>query len=131
MRRSDRVFGAGAAALTLAVPGALLALGLFAEERAAMGTLAGWGLALLIMVPSYALLSRGVTSTSPSGFVRGFMLGSILRLVATVGAVTGFALAVDRPPLRSFLLAYFLGYMLLTGLELLLTVPRSTRRVSA
>jgi hypothetical protein len=127
MRRADRQFALGALALTLTVPPALLALRFFSEERATLGTLAGWGVVLLVMVPSYVLLARGMSDSNAHAFVRGFMLGAMLRFAATIAAVVVFAKGVADPPLRSFLLAYFLGYMLLTAVELLVTVPRSRR----
>jgi len=68
------------------VPGILLLLPMGAA-RARFGTLSGWGLALLIMVPSYALLSRAMRSEDPHKFIRSFMLGMILRMFATLLAV--------------------------------------------
>jgi hypothetical protein len=127
MTARDARFAAGTLLLTLLVPGALLLAAPFAEERATLGTLAGWGAALLIMVPSYALLVRSVDAADPHRFLRAFMLGTLLRLVLTVGAVLVFATQVERAPLRAFVLSFFLGYMLLTALELMVTLRRDRR----
>ena len=84
MRRADRQFALGALGLTLTVPPALLALRFFSETRATLGTLAGWGVVLLVMVPSYVLLPRGVSDSNPHAFVRGFMLSGSSRLSSMV-----------------------------------------------
>ena len=39
--------------------------------------------------------------------------------------------AVDDAPMMAFLMSYFLGYFLLTGLELSLTVGHLTRKSAA
>jgi hypothetical protein len=128
MTARDGRFAAGALLLTLLVPGLLLATSPFGEERATLGTLAGWGAALAIMVPSYVLLTRTVHA-DPHRFLRGFMLGTLLRLILTVVAVLVFVTQVEHAPVRAFVLSFFLGYMLLTGLELTLALRRG--RVSA
>ena len=120
MTRRDRIFAAGAAALTLLVPGLLSALAPFAESRATLGTWTGWSVALLMMVPSWVLLSRGMGRTNPHALLRSVMGGALLRLSLTATAVFLFATRVSDPPLRSFLLAFFLGYILLSALELTL-----------
>ena len=130
MSRRDGQFLAWVGGLTLGVPGALLLLAPVAEARAAFGTLTGWGLALAIMLPSYLLLSRAVSSENPHRFVRGFMLGMLLRMFATLIAIAAFHLTVEDAPLRSFLLSFFLGYGALTAVELSVTL-RGGRRAGA
>jgi F0F1-type ATP synthase assembly protein I len=127
MNSRDLRFASGTLALTLVVPALLLVLAPFGETRERLGVLSGWGVALLIMVPSYLLLVRSVDSTDSHRFLRAFMLGTLLRLVLTVVAVLVFVTQVERAPVRAFVLAFFLGYMLLTGLELVLTVRGNAR----
>jgi hypothetical protein len=128
MGRRDLTFVLGTLGLTACLPTALSALSLFAEERSAFGTWSGWVLALTIMVPSYVLLARGLGQDNPHRFVRSFMLGMLLRMGLTLAGVAGFALLVDPAPLKSFLLAFFLGYALLTALELVLSLRTEPRR---
>ena len=130
MTRRDALFAIWVGGLTLAVPGALLALAPIAEARATFGVLVGWGLALAVMLPGYVLLARAVASENPHHFVRNFMLGLLLRMFATVLGVAGFALTVEHAPLRSFLLSFFLGYGALTCVELVLTVRGTGQRAT-
>ena len=109
MTARDRRFSAGALLLSVLVPGLLVLIAPFGEPRATFGTLTGWGAALLIMVPSYVLLARAMDAGNAHRFLRNFMLGTLLRLVLT----------------------FFLGYMLLTALELLLTVRGGPRGMNA
>lgn len=118
----DRTFGLGALALTVVVPGLLLATQPFAETRANFGVLTGWGLALLVIVPSYFLLARALKTENSQRFLMVFLGGSAGRFVVVIASVLLFALTVAEPPLKSFLLSFFLGYMLLTGLECALTL---------
>ncbi len=118
----DLRFAAGALALTLIVPGLLLAVVPFGEERSAFGTLAGWGVALVVMIPSYLLLVRSLGSVDPHRFLRAFMVGTTLRMLLTLIAVILFATQIEQAPVKSFVLSFFLGYMLLTGLELFVTL---------
>ncbi|MHC5212489.1 MAG: hypothetical protein ACYTG2_17390 [Planctomycetota bacterium] len=122
MTRRDGLFALWVSGLTLAVPGTLLALSPIDEARATFGVLLGWGLALVIMLPSYLLLARAVSAENPHRFVRNFMLGMLLRMFATVIAVAAFYVTVEDAPLRSFLLSFFLGYGSLTAVELTLTM---------
>ena len=127
----DLRFALGALLLTLLVPGTLLLARPFGEARGELGTLVGWGAALAIMIPSYVLVVRSIESTDSHRFLRAFMLGTLLRLVATIAAVVLCVTQVDQPPVKNFILAFFLGYMLLTGLELVLTVRGRAHGVNA
>lgn len=129
MTRRDRNFLLITLGLTALVAAPLAVFSPLDEERGRMGVMVGWGLALLIMVPSYLLLSAGMAGDG-ARFVKGFMAGASLRLVLTAVAVLLFA-RVERAPIYSFVMAYFLGYTLLTAVELKLTLPRGTRKVSA
>jgi hypothetical protein len=120
MTRRDRLFVLAVVGLTALVPLPLAVLRPLAEERAVLGTLAGWGLALLIMVPSYVLLTKAIAEPNPHRFVSAFMTGAILRLFVTIGGVLGFWLAVKPAPMRSFVLSLLGGYVLLSAVELLL-----------
>jgi hypothetical protein len=126
MRSRDRLFAGACFGLTLLVPGLLLAAAPFAEPRAQFGTLVGWTLALLVMIPSYMLLTRAAGNDDPQGFIRGFMLGTLVRLMLTGGVAVLFVLLVEQPPIKSFLLSFFLGYALLTTLELALTLRKNS-----
>jgi hypothetical protein len=127
----DLRFAGGALLLTLLVPGLLLMAAPFGEDRATLGTLAGWGAALAIMVPSYVLLVRSIEGTDSHRFLRAFMLGTLMRLLLTIVAVLLFVTQVEQPPVKSFVLTFFLGYMLLTGLELVTTVRGRAHGVNA
>ena len=126
MSRRDRLFVLAVVGLTALVPVPLAVLQPLAEARSPLGTLAGWGLALLIMVPSYALLVRAVAEQNPHRFVTAFMTGAILRLFLTIGGIVGFWLAVKPAPMRSFVLTLLGGYVLLSAVELVLVRPSGT-----
>jgi len=127
----DLRFALGALLLTVLVPGLMLLASPFSESRGNLGTLVGWGSALAIMLPSYMLIVRSMESTDSHRFMRTFMLGTLLRLLLTIVAVIVFVTQVDDAPVKSFVLAFFLGYMLLMGLELMLTVRGGARKVDA
>jgi len=120
MSRRDRLFVLAVVGLTALVPVPLAVLRPLAEERAALGTLVGWGLALLIMVPSYVLLTRAMAESNPHRFVSAVMTGAILRLFLTLVGVLGFWMSVKPAPMRSFVLALLGGYVLLSAVELLI-----------
>jgi len=121
MSRRDRLFVLAVLGLTGLVAVPLAAFRPVAEERALLGTLVGWGLALLIMVPSYALLNRALAEENPHRFVSAFMVGSILRIFLTLIGVVVFWFAAQPAPIKSFLLAFLGGYVLLSAVELVLT----------
>jgi len=123
----DRLFGLVTLALTIVVPGLLLLGRPFAEPRAAFGVLTGWGLGLLVIVPSYFLLAWALRTDNSQRFLMAFLGGSAGRFVVVIASVGVFALTVDDAPLKSFLLSFFLGYMLLTGLEFALALGASSR----
>jgi hypothetical protein len=114
----DRRFMLGTLGLTALIPGVLLATRPLAEERQVMGYLAGWGLALLIMVPSYMLLVRGLASGEFNSVLKSVLGGMMGRLVMMVAAIVIFVKLVPEPPVVSFLLTFALGYGGLTALEL-------------
>lgn len=114
----DLAFAGGVLVLSALVLGWLLLAPPFAEAQPELGALWGWGLAALAIVPSYVLLSRAVADENPHRFHRAFMLGTMLRFgVCMVGTVV-FWFAVPDAPIKIFLLAFGLGWLLLTGLEL-------------
>lgn len=117
MTPHDRVFAGGTLIATALVP-TLIVLGApFEESRHVMGTLWGWALALLTIVPSYVILSRSLRHDDSNRFFTAFAGGTIGRMVAVLVAVVLFVTLVDQAPTKTFLLSFFLGYMLLTGLE--------------
>ncbi len=131
MSRVDRTSVLGVLLLTAVVPAGLALLQPFAESRPTLGFAAGWALALLVMLPGWLLLARAMAATGGHEIVRAFMGAALLRLVLTIGGTTAFALSLTDAPLRSFLLAFFLGYASLTVLELSRTLPRKRREQSA
>jgi hypothetical protein len=128
MKRRDTLFAGCVLLLTALVPGSLIALAPFAEARSTLGILAGWGLALVMMVPSYVLLARTVSEENPHRFVRAVMAGMLLRLAVTAVGVFVFALTVSETPFKSFLLSFLLGYTLLQTVELALALRREAPR---
>jgi hypothetical protein len=123
MAGADRGLLLGALSLTALVPAGLLAWQPFGEPRATLGVAAGWGAALAVTLPGWLLLGRTL-ATDGRGFLKGFMGAMVLRLLLTVAAVLAFALLVEDAPLRSFVLAFFAGYVALTALELRLALGR-------
>jgi hypothetical protein len=127
MSRGDLLFAVGATAGTLAVPG-LLVLGQPLEEpRADLGYAAGWSLALLLVVPSYVIMSRVSRDPDDPRFFKALLGGMVGRFVLALVAMTLFATLVDHPPVKAFLLTFFLGWLILTGLELTSVMGRSRR----
>ncbi|MCB9899204.1 MAG: hypothetical protein H6825_14460 [Planctomycetes bacterium] len=128
MSRRDVVFAVGTTLLTLVVPGLMLVRPVFVEERYVLGTLCGWGLALAVMVPSYVLLARTLHGTDNQRFLRAFAYGTGLRMAGCLVGTLAFALLVEQAPKFTFLIAFFMGYVLLTALELRLTLRRAPTR---
>ena len=118
MRRNDRLFTLGTVVLTLVVPGLLVLTRPLDESDQAAGFLSGWGAALLIMVPSYLLLMRGLRSGDFNRVLRAQLGGTLGRLVAMVACIVLFSRLMPEPPMLSFLIAFGLGWFALTTLEL-------------
>lgn len=131
MDRPDRVFVLGVIATSLAVPTSLWALSPFAEPRAALGVVAGWGLALLAIVPSFFLMSRVMGTDDSLRFQQAFMGGTMGRFVLSILGVVAFGLAVEQPPMWTFVLTFFLGYALLSALEVALLLKKTPDRTHA
>jgi hypothetical protein len=131
MTPRDRLFFGGAVLLSLAGPAGLLALRPFDEARATLGLLAGWGAALLIIAASYVWLRRVLAQPNAHAFLRGFMAGSVLRLLAAVGVLVAWSFLAPEASLSSFLLSFMLGYVLLTGVELVAMLRGARKGVSA
>jgi len=102
---------------TLVLPALLLALP-FGEERALLGVLAGWALVLGMMLPSHLLLSRALRQADASAFLKASLGGALLRMVVAVAGVLAFHRLAEPAPLRSFLASLFVGYVVLTAVEL-------------
>lgn len=124
MTRRDGLFLLIAGFLTATVAPLLSAVRLFGEEQYTQGIWMGWGAALLIMIPSWFLLSRALVQTRPNAFLAGFLGGALGRLALTVCAVFAVWAFFPSPPLKAFVLAYFLGYFILTAVELCLTTTK-------
>ena len=122
MTPHDRVFAVGTLIATAVVPTLILLGAPFDEPRFVMGVLCGWALVLLTIVPSYVLLSRSIRSGDNGQFFQAWGGGTLGRLVVILVAVVLFATLVEQAPVMSFLLTFFLGYLLLTGLEILMAL---------
>ena len=131
MKTRDVAFAVGALVLSGAVPALLVFAAPFAEARQTLGIVAGWALALLVMLPSHLLTGRVLDSDDPHVFLRGFMLGTGLRFGTTIVAAGLFAWLVPEAPLKAFLVTFLLGYVAFTGLELLVSVRRPSKGLSA
>lgn len=125
MASPERSFVAAALVTTLAVPGLLLALRPFAEDRSELGVTVGWGLALAAVVPSFFVMARAFASENNLRFQRAFMVSTMGRFVLGIVGVGLFATLVDQPPLWTFVLTFFLGYVVLSALELVLLLKKS------
>ena len=116
MSRRDRLFVLAVVGLTVLVALPVALLRPLAEERAALGTAVGWGLAILIMVPNYMLLSRALAESNPHRFVAASGGSHWLRLrherdlAATHAALTNLlarqAEAWSRGDLDAFVEVY-------------------------
>jgi hypothetical protein len=122
MSRRDRLFSVGTILTTAVVLSLLLLMRPVNEERFVFGVLSGWSLALLTIVPSYLLLASALNADKPNRFFAFWAAGTLGRMVIILLAAGLFATLVDRAPIKSFLLSFFLGYVFLTGLELVLTL---------
>ncbi len=118
MTAHDRTFYVGALLATVLVPGLILLGAPFDETRYVMGTLVGWAIALFTIVPSYILISRALSQEDNNRFYKLWAGGTMGRMAVVLVSVALFASLVDDAPIKTFLLSFFLGYMLLTGLEL-------------
>lgn len=131
MNRADKGFALATCGASVLVPGLLMLLAPFGEDQQALGIAWGWAAAVLVMVPSYLLMSRTVGSEDRNRFLRGFLAGSLGRLFLTVLAVLAFWKIVPEPPMVAFIVTYFLGYFLLTAVELPLSLGRLPGRSAA
>jgi len=121
----DALFAAGVLALSALVLSTLLVGEPFGEAHAAQGAWWGWGLAVLAIAPSYVLLSRTVHDEDAHRFHRAFMLGTMGRFIVCMAGALVFHFRFEQAPMKIFLLAFGLGWLLLTGLELgLVLAPR-------
>jgi len=131
MTGRDRLFVAGAVLASLLGPAGLLALRPFDEAQATLGLLAGWGAALLIITPSYLWLRHVLARPDAHAFLRGFMAGSVVRLLVAVAVLGAWGFLGPAASLSSFLLSFMLGYVLLTGVELVAMQRGARKGVSA
>jgi len=102
---------------SVAVPGLLLLLAPFTEARAALGVALGWGLGLVMIVPSYFVVSRTVASRQRV-FQTAFVLSTLGRMALGLAGLLLFLLLVHEPPVLSFMTALGLAYVTLTAIEL-------------
>lgn len=121
--RRFKQFLGGTLLATALVPGLLILAQPLAEPRQVLGFACGWGLALAALVPSTLLMLR-VKSEDGQRFYNVFMGATAFRFALVLGAVAGFWFLVDQPPMISFLMSFFLGYVILTALELVLLTRR-------
>lgn len=117
-RTRDLAFVAGLLGLSGLVLGWLLLDPPFGEPRSDLGAGWGWGLAVVAIVPSYVLLSRAMADDNPHRFQRAFLLGTMGRFLVSLLGTVAFWVSIEDAPIKIFLLAFGLGWLLLTGLEL-------------
>ena len=129
--RAERSFVLWVAAASLTVPGSLLLLRPFDEPGVELAVGAGWGLAMLVIVPSFFLMARVMGSDDALRFQRAFMFGIMGRFGVSILGVLAFATLLEQPPLWTFLLSFFLGYALLSGLEMVLLLKKTPERTHA
>jgi len=123
MSLAERQFLGCAVIATTLVLGLLMFAQPLDEARQLLGFASGWGLALAALVPS-ALLMLRVKNDASQRFYNVFMGATAFRFALVLGAVAGFWFLVDQPPMISFLMSFFLGYVILTALELVLLTRR-------
>jgi hypothetical protein len=128
MTPRSRQFAIGTLVSSLLVPGILVATAPFGEARSELGIAWGWGLALLVIVPSYIAMTRVISSGDDRRIHARFMYSMMGRFAAAMLGVTLFATQVEKPPLYVFVLAFFLGFAVLTALELTLLLSKSPDR---
>ncbi len=138
MTRPDRMFALGTALATLVVPTLIAVATPFDEARSTFGVAVGWAAMLLVMVPSYVIVSRTFAPAvkadgrpDNNGFLAGFVGGALGRMVLTVAAVWVFWAVVADAPIKTYVLTFFLGYVVLMTLEIVLTVGGVGARRSA
>ncbi|GJM20563.1 MAG: hypothetical protein DHS20C15_04780 [Planctomycetota bacterium] len=123
MTTAERQFFGCVVIATALVPGLLMLGQPLNEPRQVLGFACGWGLALLALVPSTLLMLR-VKNEEGQRFYNAFMGATAFRFALILGAVAGFWFLVEQPPLIAFLMSLFLGYVILTALELILLTRR-------
>ncbi len=120
--RLDRLFAITVLISTILFPLPLALFTPFGEERERVGVIVGWVVLLLVMVPSYLLLTRTVHFENKTAFMGAFLGGSIGRMFLTVIAIIGFWFLVEERPIKSFVTTYFLGYFTLCFTEIMLAM---------
>lgn len=128
MTPRSRLFAIGTVLSTLIVPGALIALSPFGTPRHVLGVACGWGLALVVLVPSFMAMTRVMACGDERRIQARFMYTMMARFAASLLGVALFALLVETPPLFDFVLAFFLGFITLTALELTSLLAKSLDR---
>lgn len=128
MTSRNRSFAVGTVLSTLAIPSLLISLSPFDAVRNVMGVACGWGLALAVIVPSFVVMSRLMESGDDRRIQARFMYAMMGRFAASVVGVALFAVLVDEPPLYDFVLAFFLGFAVLSALDLTFLLSKSPDR---
>jgi hypothetical protein len=109
----------------------LIALAPFGEVRHELGVGLGWGLALALIVPSYLFMAPVIAKSDFRLLQNRFMLTMLGRFTAAMLGVALFATQIDQPPVFAFVLAFFLGFAILTTLELKALLGQSPDRKHA
>lgn len=120
--RLDRLFALTVVIATLVFPLPLALFAPFGEHKQLVGIGSAWVIMLLIMVPSYLLMTRTVHFENKTAFMGAFLGGSIGRMFLTVIAIIGFWFIVEDRPIKSFITTYFLGYFTLCFTEVVLAM---------
>ncbi|MFT7463680.1 MAG: hypothetical protein ACI9EF_002027 [Pseudohongiellaceae bacterium] len=125
MTPRNRSFAVGATLSTLVIPALLIAVSPFGAARPELGVVSGWGMALLVIVPSFVAMSRVMVSGDNQRIQTRFLFSMMARFVASVMGAALFATTVDEPPLLDFILAFFLGFAVLSACELTFLLSKS------
>jgi len=128
MTSRNRSFAVGTVLATLIIPTALIFLSPFESARNVFGVSWGWGLALAVIVPSFMAMSRLIESDDDRRIQARFMYTMMARFAASVVGVALFAVLVKEPPLYDFVLAFFLGFAVLSALDLTFLLSKSPDR---
>lgn len=120
--RLDRLFALALVIATVLFPLPLALFQPFGEDSELLGIISAWVVMLLVMVPSYLLMTRTVHFENKTAFMGAFLGGSLGRMFLTVIAIIGFWFIVEDRPVKSFITTYFLGYFSLCFTEVALAM---------
>ena len=83
---------------------------------------------MAVIVPSFMAMSKVMSSGDDRRIQARFMYTMMARFAASVVGVALFAVLVNEPPLYDFVLSFFLGFAVLTALDLTFLLSKSPDR---